>query len=268
MKKWATTPPAPSPPKAATFAGTARLEEKALTFRGDTRLAIPLAIIAEIQAHEGRLSFKAGGRQLVLELGASAEKWAKRMTSPPSRIEKLGVKAGMRVGLAGLDDPALVEDIESRGAAIASGAGAAGLDMIFFAAHALADLDQLAALAARIQPAGAIWLVRVKGTAAPIPESESMAAAKRAGLVDVKVVSYSNTPQRREIRHSRRQSAEGAAESAARDLGRSGRASQASPLTRTVVICSPFRSRDAALRAPTARRRHRHSACEQNRHYD
>lgn len=175
------------------FAGTARLEEKALTFRGDTRLAIPLAIIAEIQAHEGCLSFNAGGRQLVLELGASAEKWAKRMTSPPSRIEKLGVKAGMRVGLAGLDDPALVEDIESRGAAIASSAGAAGLDMIFFAAHALPDLDQLAALAARIQPAGAIWLVRVKGTAAPIPESQSMAAAKRAGLVDVKVVSYSNS---------------------------------------------------------------------------
>ena len=175
------------------FAGTARLEEKALTFRGDTRLAIPLAIIAEIQADEGRLSFKAGGRQLVLELGASAEKWARRMTSPPSRIEKLGVKAGMRVGLAGLDDPALVEDIESRGAAIASSAAAAGLDMIFFAAHALADLDQLGVLAARIQPAGAIWLVRVKGTAAPIPESESMAAAKRAGLVDVKVVSYSNS---------------------------------------------------------------------------
>jgi hypothetical protein len=174
------------------FAGTARLEEKALTFRGDTRLAIPLAIIAEIQAHGGRLSFKAGGRHLVLELGASAETWAKRMTSPPSRIEKLGVKAGMRVGLAGLDDPALVEDIESRGAAIASSA-AGGLDMIFFAAHALADLDQLAALAARIQPAGAIWLVRAKGTAAPIPESESMAAARRAGLVDVKVVSYSNS---------------------------------------------------------------------------
>jgi hypothetical protein len=175
------------------FAGTARLEEKALTFRGDTRLAIPLAIIAEIKAHEGLLSFKAGGRQLVLELGASAEKWAKRMTSPPSRIEKLGVKAGMRVGLAGLDDPALVEDIESRGAAIASDDDAADLDMIFFAAHALTDLDRLAALAARIQPAGAIWLVRVKGTAAPIPESESMAAARRAGLVDVKVVSYSNS---------------------------------------------------------------------------
>src|SRR6185503_20641096 len=98
-----------------TFAGTATLEEKALTFRGDTRLAIPLAIIGDIHARDGRLSFVAGGRPVVLELGASAEKWAKRIASPPSRIEKLGVKEGMRVGLAGLDDPALAEDIAARG---------------------------------------------------------------------------------------------------------------------------------------------------------
>ena len=176
-----------------TFSGTARLEDKSLTFRGDARLAIPLAIVAGIEAREGRLSFTAGGRSVMLELGPAAEKWARRMTSPPSRVEKLGVKAGMRVGLAGLDDPALVEDIESRGATIEPGARATGLDMIFFAADAVADLERLAALAARIQPAGAIWLLRAKGRGAPIGEAESMAAGKRAGLVDVKVVSYSDT---------------------------------------------------------------------------
>lgn len=176
-----------------TFAGIARLEDKALTFRGDTRLTIPLAIIGEIQASDGRLSFVAGGRPVVLDLGASAEKWAKRIASPPSRIEKLGVKEGMRVGFAGLDDPALVEDIGSRGATIVAGPRARDLDMIFLAAHAPADLERLAALAARIQPAGAIWLVRAKGAGAPIAESASMAAAKRAGLVDVKVVSFSDT---------------------------------------------------------------------------
>jgi hypothetical protein len=176
-----------------TFSGTARLEETTLTFRGDTRLAIPLAIVDAIEARDGRLSFTAGGRPLVLELGPSAEKWARRMTSPPSRVEKLGVKAGMRVGLAGLDDPALVEDIESRGATIEPGPLTVGLDMIFFAADTAEDLDRLAALVARIQPAGTIWLVRAKGRDAPIAESESMAAGKRAGLVDVKVVSYSET---------------------------------------------------------------------------
>ena len=176
-----------------TFAGTARLEEKALTFRGEARLAIPLAIIAGVKVREGRLHFTAGGRPIVLDLGTAAGKWAKRMTHPPSRVEKLGVKAGMRVGLVGLDDPALITDIEARGATLERNARATGLDMVFFAARAPADLARLGALGARIQPAGAIWLVRAKGRGAPIGETESMAAAKRAGLVDVKVVSYSDT---------------------------------------------------------------------------
>jgi hypothetical protein len=176
-----------------TFAGTARLEEKALTFRGDARLAIPLAIIESVKVRQGRLHFTAGGRRIVLDLGPAAEKWAKRITHPPSRVEKLGVKAGMRVGLVGLEDPALIEDIEAQGATLERSARATGLDIVFFGAKAAADLERMAALGARIQPAGAIWLVRAKGRGAPIGETQSMAAAKRAGLVDVKVVSYSET---------------------------------------------------------------------------
>lgn len=176
-----------------TFSGTARLEEKALTFRGEARLAIPLAIVDGVEARRGRLRFTAGGREVVLTLGDAAEKWAKRIASPPSRIEKLGVKAGMRIGLVRLEDPALVKDIESRGATLERNPRARGLDIVFFGASAPADLDRLGPLAARLQPAGALWLVRAKGKGAPIAESVSMAAAKRAGLVDVKVVSYSDT---------------------------------------------------------------------------
>ena len=176
-----------------TFAGTARLEEKALTFRGDARLAIPLAIVEGVKVRDGRLHFTAGGRRIVLDLGPAAEKWAKRITQPPSRVQKLGVKAGMRVGLVGLEDPALIEDIEAQGATLERSARATGLDLVFFGPTAPADLERLAVLGARIQPAGAIWLVRAKGRGAPIGESQSMAAAKRAGLVDVKVVSYSDT---------------------------------------------------------------------------
>ena len=176
-----------------TFAGTARLEEKALTFRGDARLAIPLAIVEGVKVRDGRLHFTAGGRRIVLDLGPAAEKWAKRITQPPSRVQKLGVKAGMRVGLVGLEDPALIEDIEAQGATLERSARATGLDLVFFGPTAAADLERLAVLGARIQPAGAIWLVRAKGRGAPIGETQSMAAAKRAGLVDVKVVSYSDT---------------------------------------------------------------------------
>ncbi len=42
-----------------------------------------------------------------------------------------------------------------------------------------------------IKPDGAIWIVRPKGRK-EITEAETMAAGKRAGLVDVKVVSFSD----------------------------------------------------------------------------
>jgi hypothetical protein len=43
-----------------------------------------------------------------------------------------------------------------------------------------------------IKDDGAIWIVRPKGRP-EITEAETMAAGKRAGLVDVKVVAFSDT---------------------------------------------------------------------------
>ncbi len=175
------------------FRGTAVLEQKELLFRGDLRLVVPLAAIDDAHADGDRLVILFGGRVATLELGAQAEKWAKRITSPPSRGDKLGVKAGMRIALVGMTDEALVEDIGARGAVLESGARSKRLDMIFFAANRPRDLARLGAIAARLEPAGAIWLIRAKGRGAPVSERESMAAGKKAGLVDVKVVSYSDT---------------------------------------------------------------------------
>ena len=44
-----------------------------------------------------------------------------------------------------------------------------------------------------LQPAGAIWVLRAKGAAASVSESAVMAAGKAAGLVDTKVVAFSET---------------------------------------------------------------------------
>ena len=176
------------------FRGTAVLEHKELLFRGDLRLVIPLSGIDEARADAGRLVIVFGGRSAALEIGAGmAEKWAKRITSPPSRVDKLGVKQGMRIALVGMDDDVLIEDIGAKGARLETSARSKGLDMIFFAARVPRDLSRLEAIAGRLEPAGALWLIRAKGRGAPISERESMAAGKKAGLVDVKVVSYSET---------------------------------------------------------------------------
>ena len=175
-----------------TFRGTASLEQDEILFRGDARLLIPLQGIQEVDARDGQLVVTFGGRHAVFDLGVNAERWATRISSPPSRLQKLGVRKGMRIAVIGVDDEQLVQEMTACGA-IVIGSRASGLDMIFFGARSPGDLKRLAPLAARIKPSGGIWLIRAKGRGAPIREAESMEAGKRAGLVDVKVVSFSET---------------------------------------------------------------------------
>lgn len=172
--------------------GTARLEHKDLVFRGPVRLAIPLSEIRSARADGGVLTIRFGERTARFDIGASASKWAARITNPPSRLDKLGVKPGMRVVAAGIPDSHFLTELESRGAIlVATNDGTQAVDLVFHAAGARSALDALQALKRRIAPAGAIWVVRPKGSKA-ITESETMAAGKRAGLVDVKVVSFSD----------------------------------------------------------------------------
>jgi len=173
--------------------GVARLEHKDLVFRGGVKLAIPLEDITAATAQDGVLRVRFGNRQAALEIGAPAEKWAARIANPPSRLDKLGVKPGMRVAAPRLPDPTFGNELQRRGAVVVPvSRKAAGLDLLFYSAEDRRSLEQLARLRESIQPDGAIWIVRPKGSKA-ITEAETMAAGKRAGLVDVKVVSFSET---------------------------------------------------------------------------
>jgi hypothetical protein len=100
----------------------------------------------------------------------------------------------MRVALLDVDDAPFEDELKAAGILTPSRAVAGGsLDAVFLGVRTPADLDRLASLARVIQPAGAVWVVRRKGRDATVSESQSMAAGKRAGLVDVKVVSFSDT---------------------------------------------------------------------------
>ena len=184
-----------------TARGTAWLEHKDLLFRGPFRLVIPLADIATATAKDGCLLVRFGKRVAELEIGAAAEKWANRITNPPSRLDKLGVKPSMTVMLVGVRDDDFEGELRARGATLVKRAAAAAPpDLIFFAVEQRESLDRLASLAAMIQRNGAVWVLRPKGKSG-ISEADTMAAGKRAGLVDVKVVSFSDAITRREIRH-------------------------------------------------------------------
>jgi hypothetical protein len=177
-----------------TSKGTAWLEHKELVFRGPTRLAIPLTSITSATAEAGTLHVRFGKRSAEFAIGAAAAKWASRIMNPPSRLDKLGVKPGMSVALIGVSDANLAAEVEQRGGKVLTGVPRAGqvVDAIFYEANHRDALSRLAALRKLIRPAGAVWVVRPKGRT-EITEAETMSAGKRAGLVDVKVVSFSDS---------------------------------------------------------------------------
>jgi hypothetical protein len=111
---------------------------------------------------------------------------ADRDYSHRSRVDKLGVKPGMRVVAAGVDEllPELAErDIEyvERDA-----------DIVFLGVADRAGLDGAAAAWARVAERGALWIVYPRGVAA-VTENDVLAAGRALGLLDVKVIRFSDT---------------------------------------------------------------------------
>ena len=88
-------------------------------------------------------------------------------------------------------DDAFVADLETRGADV-SRRLRRDSDIVFFATDRREDLARLGEIGRSLRPAGAVWVIRPKGVST-ISESDVMAAGKAAGLVDVKVVKFSET---------------------------------------------------------------------------
>jgi len=118
---------------------------------------------------------------------------------PPERIytrplvEKLGVRPGARVAIVNVPDPALRVLLAERTDDVTEGDPGPDTDVIFLGADSIDELGPLPMLRARLWPDGAIWVVSRKGRAATLRDVDVIEAAIAAGLVDNKVVSFSDT---------------------------------------------------------------------------
>ena len=172
--------------------GKALLETDELIFRGeDVRLKIPYKSVSSIDAKDGVLHIAWLSGVASFELGPDAVKWADRIRNPPTRIDKLDVKPGQLVLFVGIRDSTLREEIETRGAMVLA-RPLQPVDAIFVAANERGDLKRLATVQNFLKRDGAIWVIRPKGSP-NISENDVMAAGKDVGLVDVKVVRFSET---------------------------------------------------------------------------
>jgi hypothetical protein len=122
-----------------------------------------------------------------------ARKETERDYSSRSLIDKLGVKPDASVALLGITDETFMQQLRERTRDIAPLRLKKNLDFIFLSAESLQELRQLERLRGHLKSNGAIWIVSTKGKQARIKDLDVIAAAKQAGLVDNKVVSFSAT---------------------------------------------------------------------------
>jgi len=169
--------------------GRALLETDELRFRGDgLRVTIPYASITAVRAEDGALVVEHGGETTTFELGARAARWADQIRNPKSVIDKLGVKPGQRVALHGVEADGFAAELVARGAELVD----ADIDHLFVAVETHEDLAGLPRLVPLIARDGAVWTLRRKGRK-DLTEADVRQAGIAAGLVDVKVVRFSDT---------------------------------------------------------------------------
>ena len=171
---------------------TAHLEPAELRLRGRLKLSIPTGEIKSAEARGGVLHVKWPGGAVELVLGLDAEKWALKIRYPRGRLEKLGIKPGMRVAVAGLDDAEFMAELRERTGDVTTGRPKKDTDAILVALGKTADLPKLKTLRAAIKKNGMIWVVWTKGRK-EFREDDVRAYGPTAGLVDVKVMSFSDT---------------------------------------------------------------------------
>ena len=169
--------------------GKALLESSEIIVRGDFRLKISFDSMTEVSANDGRLFVSWMGGQTVFDLGNYAAKWADKIKNPPTLLEKLGVKPESIIRIVGVQDAAF--EAMLKGAVIIRSVDEP-LDLLFYEADGPDDLEQLSELKQHIKSNGVIWVVSPRGRK-EIQDYHVIAAAKAAGLVDVKVCRFSDT---------------------------------------------------------------------------
>ena len=173
--------------------GEAHLETDFVIFRGNFHLKIHFKDISSVKASDGKLKISFLEDEITLYLGEKATNWADKIKNPKSVIDKLGVKSTSRVIVLGIQDKKFLNDLSKRTKLIIRGKISKDLDFIFYSAEGSKDLEKLSHLKKCLKENGAVWVISLKGKEANIKDVDVMKAARKAGLVDNKVVGFSQT---------------------------------------------------------------------------
>jgi len=173
--------------------GKALLETNELIFRGaECRVKIAFSEMRNVTAQDGELRVKTQSGATVFEVGAVAGKWREKILHPKTRVEKLGVKSGVRVALLGAVEDAFARELRKSKAEVVNGSAGDSAALLFLPVEEQSGLRNIAKAAKKLKGAAGLWVIYPKGKK-EITEVDVISAGRAAGLKDVKVVGFSET---------------------------------------------------------------------------
>lgn len=157
---------------------------------GGRRGDVPYKEVQVISTAKGILRIRADGVELQFPVGPNVDRLANKIRSPATRLEKMGVKAGLSVVLLGKFDAEFRSELEAARVKPTTSLPAEPVDLLLVAVRSLDDLAGIQSFAAAIKPDGSLWLVYPKGKR-DIPEKQVLDTGRAAGLKDMKVARFS-----------------------------------------------------------------------------
>ncbi|HYT80929.1 MAG TPA: hypothetical protein VEQ37_17065 [Actinomycetota bacterium] len=109
-----------------------------------------------------------------------------------SLLDKLGVKQGDRVSLLGVNEEGFLSELRAAGAELSVGRRQRQSDHVILAVESMGDLSKIGGLEPFMARNGAMWMVFPKGRK-DLREADVIREGVAAGLIDNKVVGFSNT---------------------------------------------------------------------------
>jgi hypothetical protein len=163
-----------------------------VTFHGGRRGQVPYRDIEVVGTAKGVLKIRVDGALMEFKLGDKVDRIANKIRRPPSTLDKLGVKPGMAVAVAGDFQRPFLEMLRAAIPDLAEDEPPGPVDLLFFGPSSSSELDALGELRNYLRPEGGLWVVFPKGSL-EMRDRDVIAGGREAGLKDVKVVRVSES---------------------------------------------------------------------------
>lgn len=168
--------------------GKLHVDSTALVFSSkELKWSVSLSSAISATAADGILTVKNGRDKIVFEVGETADRWIEKILNPPSRMKKLGVKAGMRYWIEGGFDRDFIRELEELEAI--SVRSADQCDIAFWYVDSKNKLNKLETIQSKLKQKVNLWIMWPKGVTS-ITQTDVMTAANECGMGPSKTAAF------------------------------------------------------------------------------